>query len=229
MLGVAAVVVLVACWFGRGALLEGVGDLLVSEDAVEPSEWLVLSGASAGAASLEGVQLYRDRIAPRILVVAWRKSPIQERVESLGVPQFTPSELIERVLTNGGVPAATVSVVPGSVDGTESEIRAVADFARRQGVRSLLYVTSRTHTARARYLLGGRLGQHTRVLVRASRFDAFTSTDWWHDRDQTRDVLGEYLRWVNSFLLADLWRRPSALPNSTSSFGERALVVAPSS
>ena len=206
MLLASLLLVMVTGWFTRGLLFEGVGDLLVSEDALERTGWLVLSGADAGATSLEGVQLYREAVAMHVLVVSWKKNPLEERIEALGIRQPTPNELITSVLEKGGVPSAAISVVSGAVDGTESEISVVADFARAQGVSSLLYVTTRTHTARARYLLKRRLGKSARVLVRASRFDPFTSTAWWHNRDQSREVLAEYLRWTNSLVLSDLWQ-----------------------
>jgi uncharacterized SAM-binding protein YcdF (DUF218 family) len=206
--------VLLAAWLTRGPVLVAMGDLLVSEDAIQETEWLVLSGAQAGATALEGIQLYRETTVKNVLIVSWRRNPVQERLEALGVPQPTPSDLIETVLERGGVPRGVVRLAPGGVDGTESEIRAVAEFAGLQGVKSLLYVTSRTHTARARYLLERHTRHAARILVRAPRFDSFTSADWWHDRDQTRDVLIEYLRWMNSLLLADRWRPQRTMTSS---------------
>lgn len=193
-------------WLSRGSLLAGLADLLVSEDPVEQTDWLVLSGASARATSLEGVHLYHEAVAQRVLVVTWKEEPLQERIVALGIPQPTANELIGLVLDEGGVPSSSVTLVPSAVDGTELELRVVAEFVRRHGITSLLYVTTRTHTARSRYLLSRQVPRGVRVLVRASRYDPFEATAWWHSRDQARDVMAEYLRWVNSFLLADLWQ-----------------------
>jgi hypothetical protein len=44
------------------------------------------------------------------------------------------------------------------------------------------------------------------VIVRASPDDPFHPEGWWRDRHNSREVIMESLRWVNSLLLGDLWR-----------------------
>jgi hypothetical protein len=43
------------------------------------------------------------------------------------------------------------------------------------------------------------------VLVRSPRTDRFAAGSWWSSREQSREVLTESLRWINSLLLGDLW------------------------
>jgi hypothetical protein len=91
----------------------------------------------------------------------------------------------------------------------------LARFAHRDKVESMLYVTSRSHTARAAWHLR-REAPGTRWLVRAPRTDDFDVDSWWRRRGSTREVMTEYLRSFNSYVLGDRWRRsePSGAGNA---------------
>jgi len=104
-----------------------------------------------------------------------------------------------------GVPREKITILPGAVDGTNTEITALVRYANREKPESLLYVTSRSHTARAGWRLR-REASGTRMLVRAPRNDDFHVESWWRSRGATREVMTEYLRSLNSYLLGDHWR-----------------------
>ena len=86
---------------------------------------------------------------------------------------------------------------------------AVAAFARQRRLRSLRLITARSHTARARWLLRRDLLPDVHSSVGSSRFDPFSSASWWQRREQSREVISEYLHWFNTFPLGDLWSRRS--------------------
>jgi hypothetical protein len=44
-----------------------------------------------------------------------------------------------------------------------------------------------------------------RVAVRSAPYDPFSADDWWRSRDASREVMAEYLRWVNTAILGDAW------------------------
>jgi hypothetical protein len=62
----------------------------------------------------------------------------------------------------------------------------------------LIVLTARTHTARARLLLG-EYARAGRAWVRAPHADDFDPTGWWHSRSATREVLLEGLKWIDLF------------------------------
>ena len=56
-------VLLAGAWLARDAVLSAIGDRLVSEDNVVPTDWVVLSGAAAPLTALVGMYLYRESAA----------------------------------------------------------------------------------------------------------------------------------------------------------------------
>jgi uncharacterized SAM-binding protein YcdF (DUF218 family) len=194
-------------WFGRHFVLATAGRLLVAEDAVEPVEMIIVSDADMLGGTLEAAHLYQDGVSTRIVLPELASDSVAEEIRRLGGSGWSPTDYAAWLLERSGVPKSTIQILPGVVDGTDSEIVAVAAFAREQEPSSVLYITARTHTARTRRLLRSQLPPGTRLLVRSPRTDDFAVDSWWHSREQSRYVVMEYLRWVNSFVLGDLWAK----------------------
>ena len=195
-------------WAAREAILGEVGELLIAEDAVQRVDVMVISKASVAADSLEVGRLYGECYGHEIIMGAWRAdNAVVPAIRELGVPFLDESDLATEILRRSGVPDTAVRVLPANVDGTESEIAAVAAYARERQPASLLFVTARSHTARARSLLRDALPTTTRLLVRAPRTDSFRGDAWWRSRDDSREVCTEYLRWFNTLVLRDPWGR----------------------
>lgn len=197
-------------WAGRGILLAGMGRLLVAEDPLEPVEMIVVSDADPLAGALEAGRLYQAGISRQIGLLAAEPDPVDDQIRALGIPRLEPTGMLRWILDRSGVPASAMQDLPGTVDGTETEIGVVAAFAREHKPSSLLFLTARTHSARARRLLRRQLPAETRVNVRSPRTDTFAADSWWSSREQSREVLIEYLHWLNTFVLGDLWGKGAA-------------------
>jgi uncharacterized SAM-binding protein YcdF (DUF218 family) len=131
------------------------------------------------------------------------------------VPWVPPHELAVAVLTKSGVPAESIRVLDDTVDGLNTEVAAIGRFARADRPASLLYVTARSHSRRARWLLRRLMPEDTTLIVHASADDQFQPDAWWHSRTGSREVAMEYLRWANTFGLRDLWRpEPPSVPEA---------------
>ena len=203
-----------AGWYGRHAILIGVAHVLVAEEPPVPAEVMVVSIASAQAAALEAASLYQQQISARVMLLTWASEPIDDKIRQLGIAYPSPTELARVILAQSGVPANAIEVLPDLVDGTETEIAAVAAFARQRMPASLLFITARSHTARARWLLRRGVSSTTRLCVTSSRFDSFAVESWWQKRGQSREVMSEYLRWGNTLLLGDAWSRRFPSPQN---------------
>jgi uncharacterized SAM-binding protein YcdF (DUF218 family) len=203
-----------AGWYSRHAILIGAAHVLVAEEPPVPAEVMVVSIASPKAAALEAAYLYQQQISTRVVLLTWITEPIEDEVRQLGIAYPSPTDLARMILERSGVPSHAIEVLPDLVDGTETEIAAVAAFARQRMPASLLFITARSHTARARWLLRRGVSPTTRFYVTSSRFDRFAVESWWQNRDQSRTVMSEYLRWGNTLLLGDAWsRRPPSPQN----------------
>lgn len=217
---VAAAIIVV--WLARGPILRALGSALVAEDALGPVDVVAVSHANVRASALEAAALYREGFARRIVVAEWREDALKRRLDEIGVVVPAPHELVVTILERSGVPAEAISVLPGPVEGTNTELTVYIRFANREKPRTLLYVTSRSHTARAGWRLR-REAPETRFLVRAPRTDDFHVDTWWYRRGSTREVMTEYLRYFNAWILGDHWR-----PRRASGAGDGAAAEQPS-
>lgn len=200
---------LAAAWVVRRPLLTAVGSFLVAEDPLAPAEVLIVSNTNVRAVALEAADLYRAGVSASILLPEQRADRLDALLERRGVRLASTTALARAILEASGVPPTAIALLPGPVDGTSAEIRAIVAHAARERPRRILYLTARSHTARARRKLRRELPPGTDAAVRASRYDPFAAESWWQRRGTTREVLTEYLRWVNTFALGDLWRRRS--------------------
>ena len=203
--GALPVLLAMMAWCGRGAVLSGLGSVLVREDPLTPVDMIIVSNADPAADALEAERLYRTGVGGVIILPLWVSEPLDDELQQLQIPHLRTTALANAVLQRSGVPSRAIDVLSTPVDGTQAEIAAVAAFARRTLPQSLLFITARSHTARARWALRRRLPTQIRVVVRSPRTDAFATDSWWHRRDQSREVAMEYLRWVNTFILQDPW------------------------
>jgi uncharacterized SAM-binding protein YcdF (DUF218 family) len=205
LLALGLTLALATLFLARRPLLVAVGGALVAEDALTPVEVIVVSSAAARADALEAAQLYHEGISHRLVVAQWVVDPLDAELRRLGVPYLDTTVLALAILERSAVPAAAITVLPGAAGGTEDEVAAAAEYVRAEGLRSVLYLAPRTHSARARWLLRRRLPAGVHVAVRSGRLDRYVPDGWWRSRDQSREVMSEYLRWLNSAFLSDAW------------------------
>jgi uncharacterized SAM-binding protein YcdF (DUF218 family) len=90
---------------------------------------------------------------------------------------------------------------------TVGEVVVLLPELRRRNVRSILLVTSKTHTRRAAAIFRAQAGDDIQVRVSPTPYDPFTPETWWQRRETARRVFTEYGKWLN-FLLVDRWRQP---------------------
>ena len=171
-----------------------------------PSDVIVVSVAAGRADALEAAELYRAGISRHLVLPLWHTEPLDLEVQRLGISWLLPTDVAVAILERSGVPREAIEVLDEPVDGLNAEIAAIGRHFTAHPTSSLLLVTARSHTRRARWLLTGVVPPWTQVAVRASRRDPFDPTAWWHTRSGGREVAMEYLRWVNTFLLRDRWR-----------------------
>lgn len=205
--------VLLLAWHSRERILAPVGTALTVDDAPVPVDVIAVSLAAVRADALEAAKLHRDGIARRIVLARWQTEPLDEEMRRLGVPWLPPHELASALLVKSGVPPGDVQTLDATIDGLNTEISAIAAWARATRPASLMYVTARSHSRRASWLLRRLLPPDTRLLVHPPALDPFRPDHWWQSRGTSREVAMEYLRWANTFGLRDFWHaEPPSVP-----------------
>lgn len=208
----ALVVVGLIVLVGLALFLPAAGRFLVVADTPEQADAIVVLAGSYPDRVFEAVELYRQGLAPRILLCREVENSGYRRAAELGVSIPRPSDINRAVAEQLGVPASAVEVLDRFGDSTYSEAEAVIDEALRRGYHTILLVTSKYHSRRAaaiyRFLAAG----HVKFIMRPARDDDFQSEGWWRDRISTRRLIIEYQKMLH-FQLIDRWGlSPAATP-----------------
>ena len=163
---------------------------------------VVLAG-SPSARLLEAADLYRDGAAPRIVLTRERRSAGSIALAARGVAVPDADVEARSRLLALGVPADAITVLHGRAVSTTGEARLIAGWACRTGVRSLVVVTSPSHTRRARLILR-RLLPGIELTVRPARAEFLPTRHWWRSRRTSKLVLSEYQKLAN-YWLSERW------------------------
>ena len=143
---------------------------------------------------LEAVDLYKEGWAPRIYlfrqIADWGEAVLVER-------QFAYTREVDLqidVMQRLGVDRASIGILEPA-NSTADEADYVVQFVSREKFRSVIIVTSKQHTRRARLVMRRRLDPlGTSVIVRSSRYDRSDVDRWWANRSTLRFTLFETQR-----------------------------------
>jgi uncharacterized SAM-binding protein YcdF (DUF218 family) len=149
--GVFLAVVLLAVsagWLGRVQILRGAARAWVVSDAVEPADAIIVLGGGLETRPFAAADLYKNGLATRILISAVRPSPAEKL-------DIVPShvDLNRAVILKLGVPAEAIASFGSGVSNTYEEARALAEWAKANGVRSILVPTEIFSSRRVRWIL----------------------------------------------------------------------------
>ena len=202
----AAVVLFASLLAGTVVTCRQAGRLLVASDPLPPhaDAIVVLAGAPPGRL-LEAADLYGNHVAPRIVLTRERRPPASVALERRGAVVPAPHDDAAGQLLALGVPAQAVVALHGRAYSTVSEARLIARWACRTRQRSLIVVTSPSHTRRARLILQRLLGPDVHLAVTAANADFFPRRRWWRHRRAAKLVLSEYQKLAN-YWLHERWR-----------------------
>ncbi len=85
------------------------------------------------------------------------------------------------------------------------EAAVVGDYLKMSGIRSVIVVTSKYHTRRARLAFKSLLPSGVTLKVVGTRFDSYRPWKWWMDADTRSHVLHEYgglvYYWIKLFFI----------------------------
>jgi uncharacterized SAM-binding protein YcdF (DUF218 family) len=181
------------------------GRFLVVADPLPPhADAIVMLAGSLHDRALETARLQQLGLAPRVVLTRAQLPRGAAALRGRGVRMPEEHELAIAALGALGVPASTIEVVRRRAHSTPSEARAIARWACRRGLHSLIVVTSPPHTRRARLILRRALGPGVELAVRPSPAAFFPADHWWRQRRAMKDVLTEYQK-LAAYWLVERW------------------------
>ena len=134
--------------------------------------------------------------APRVLLTVEPPRAAVEDLRRRGVRVETALEQRRRFLEELGVPPAAIVILPGVIESTWDEASAVGEYLRQHDQRRVIVVTSRYHTARARFIFRRTLARTGAMLTLRPADDEFRPETWWRTRTTLRDGFFEWQKLV---------------------------------
>ncbi|MGH7312485.1 MAG: YdcF family protein [Candidatus Rokuibacteriota bacterium] len=174
-----------------------VGPYLVVADRLEPSDAIFVLAATGPARLVEAASLYRRGLAP-VVVVSLPPDTLRVARELAGEP--APQERAVRALVHAGVPRQAVARLDRVVVNTDEELGVDFDYARTQGFRRVILVTSPSHTRRVRMIWNAYHEARLPALVHPTPFEEFNGARWWRSSRSLEKVFYE-LAAITHFLL----------------------------
>jgi hypothetical protein len=86
---------------------------------------------------------------------------------------------------------------PAAIANTQDEVEEIAREMRRDGMHTVINVTSPQHTRRVKALWRKLVGDDPRLIVRAAPGDPFDADHWWRNTQDVLAVVREFLGLLN--------------------------------
>ncbi len=187
-------------YVGSPYLLAGAGRYLVTEQPLSKADLVLVLAGSPYLRLPEAAKLFREGLAPAILLTTPPRPRGLDDLARSGLQYPDEQELAFKILEALRVPRHAILTTPEQADSTKAEAETVARFLNRHPARTLIVVTSKSHSTRSGKILNAVLDPGVRVLVHPVPSDPFRPDQWWRDRTDTKEVLHEYGG------LVDYWR-----------------------
>ncbi len=169
---------------------QAIGLYLVVADPVDAADAIFVLEGGTPSRELEAAALYRRGLAPRV-VLTLARDPIAVARRLAGEPP--PQERAGLALRHAGVPAPAIVKLDRMVDNTAQELAVDFDYARAQGLRRVILVTSPPHTRRVRVIWDSQYQSRLPARVVPTTYETFDARHWWRARHTLEDGLHELI------------------------------------
>lgn len=189
-------------------LFRQAGSYLVKADLPQNTDAIVVLMGSIPDRVLHAADLFKQGIAPRIIIVepehgAW------DKVIAKGInPIFGAKQYIE-VAVQLGIPDSCITIIPGEAQSTKQEAQIISTWLKQNpGLQSLTLVSSNSHMCRAELIFRKKFkkdGIETKIFLTPSPYTKQNDlTKWWTNREKIEVVMFEWVKIV-VFLVVEQW------------------------
>lgn len=168
----------------RRPILRALGDYWVIEDPPAQADALIVLSDDdfIGSRAARAADLYHEGRAP-VIVASGR---ILRPYAGIG-------ELMQRDLTDRGVPASAIEIYRHQASDTLEEAQTLRSLVVEKKWRHVVVVTSNYHTRRARYIFQKVFPLGVQVDVASAKDPAFDISDWWEHKAGLKAFLHEFV------------------------------------
>lgn len=189
--------------FYHNPILISLGEYLVTEYPLDKADAIAVLSGGIPDRILEAVDIYKQGYAPLIILTKDEKPEGYDELMKLGIRIPEGHDLNQMIAVKLGVSTTSIIIIDKRVDSTYSEMRVLYDFLKDRNLKSVILVTSKSHTTRATKLLNFVTdGKKVKVITRPSKYDTFDPTNWWRVRKDWKQIIFEYQKLVHYYLFA---------------------------
>lgn len=176
----------------RRPILTAVGEYWIIDDPASQADALIILSDDdfIGSRAAKAADLYHEGRAPRIVASGRMLRPYA------GV-----GELIQRDLTDRGVPTSAIEIYRHNAHDTIDEAQTLRSLVVAKKWHHVVIVTSNYHTRRARYIFQKVFPSGVQVDVGSAKDPEFDVSDWWEHKGGLERFLKElagmcYAKWT---------------------------------
>ena len=187
---------LIVVYASHPTLLAWAGHWLnVGERLDVPVDCVYVLGGESSTRPFMAAAIYRAGYTRMVLIPEGQPSATDADRRVLG-----EHEIQREVLLRRGVPVDAIQQLPGPVNSTRDEARALEKFMATNPTSSVAVVTSDFHTRRTRLIFRRLLRDHRdRLHFVATPTDGFGPDSWWYFKDGLIWYVGEYAKLSRDF------------------------------
>jgi uncharacterized SAM-binding protein YcdF (DUF218 family) len=190
--------------FGLGALLVSAlaflpfaGRFFSAQDDLQRADVIFVLAGARIERWLEGVDLYKEGWAPRLVLSPGRTERVETQLAQRGVRYPRDGDLAQAAAIALGVPAGAIAVLPDSVDNTAAEAAALHRALGTGAVRRVIVVTSPYHVRRAGYAFRREFRPAgVEIVMRSTRYTTSDPSRWWTKRGDIRFIMSELPKFI---------------------------------
>ncbi len=195
-------ILIALCTAGIGGCRRA-GDWLMKNDLPPHADAMVLLMGSFPERVIQAADLYRNGRADRLIIVHESMGSYR-LLESLGADIITTTEQARNSAVALGIPADSITVLPGDARSTLTEAAVIRDYLKlNPGPDTLVLVSSPAHMRRASMIFKSafrNLGMPVYIGCSPSTYSDFDPKHWWRRKEDIQTVLSEFIK-IGSFVL----------------------------
>jgi uncharacterized SAM-binding protein YcdF (DUF218 family) len=176
------------------------GEWLVKEDVPVHTDAMVILMGDFPDRVLQAADLYHEGIAGELIIVEESMGPFKT-LEARGADIISNTEQARKATVALGIPADSITVLPGNARSTQDEAIVVRDYISRCAtIDTLLLVSSSAHMRRASMIFRAVLRDSeppVYIGCSPSLYSSFRPEKWWHRKEDIQVVLSEYVKILN--------------------------------
>ena len=185
-------------WMARAPILRGLAEWWVVSDPLDRADAIVILTGRLDVRPFAAAALYQRGMAPQVLFSRAAPGPIDAlRLRLLPQQTERPVRYLVSLLSRLGVPDEAMVELGQDVSSTYDEARALGDWARSSGARSLIIPTDEFTTRRIRWIFQRQLGpMGVRVMVQPVEPPEYKVDEWWRSTNGLLEFQNEVIKYV---------------------------------